>query len=80
MDLKDGEEGGEILILLEESFLWNALTVNDVILLLKVFLEITSREAVLFILIVDFFLKVLFVDEVGILLVHSFVNDQIVII
>lgn len=80
MDLKAGEEGGEILILLEESFLWNALTVNDVILLLKVFLEITSREAVLFILIVDFFLKVLFVDEVGILLVHSFVNDQIVII
>lgn len=80
MDLKAGEEGGEILILLEESFLWNALTVNDVILLLKVFLEITSRKAVLFILIVDFFLKVLFVDEVGILLVHSFVNDQIVII
>jgi len=80
LDLKAGEEGGEILILLEESFLWNALTVNDVILLLKVFLEITSRKAVLFILIVDFFLKVLFVDEVGILLVHSFVNDQIVII
>lgn len=80
MDLKAGEEGGEILILLEESFLWNALTVNDVILLLKVFLKITSRKAVLFILIVDFFLKVLFVDEVGILLVHSFVNDQIVII
>lgn len=75
MDLEAWEEGSEILILLEEGLLWNALTINDIILILEVLIEIASGKAILFILIINFFLEILFVEEMNILLGHSFKND-----